>query len=116
LTGHDVLRRDGFVQFKGCTVGLVMHNASRARDGGLDTIVFDLADVGVRFFTYMSTSRTVVEAAAEQKLELVVLDRPNPISAEHAHGPVLAPGIETFVNCHRLPVMRGSPPASAPSC
>jgi uncharacterized protein YbbC (DUF1343 family) len=74
---------------------------------GLDTIVFDLADAGVRFFTYMSTLRYVLEAAAEQKLEVVVLDRPNPIGAEHAEGPVRAQGIETFVNYHRLPVMHG---------
>jgi uncharacterized protein YbbC (DUF1343 family) len=74
---------------------------------GLDALVFDLADVGVRFFTYMSTLRYVLEAASEAKLDVFVLDRPNPLGAAHAGGPVLAPGIETFVNYHRLPVVHG---------
>jgi uncharacterized protein YbbC (DUF1343 family) len=73
----------------------------------LDAIVFDLQDVGVRFFTYMSTLRYILEAAAEHGIEVIVLDRPNPSGTDHAEGPVLDPEIETFVNYHRLPVLHG---------
>jgi uncharacterized protein YbbC (DUF1343 family) len=74
---------------------------------GVDTIVFDLQDVGVRFFTYMSTLRQVLEAAAEHDVRVVVLDRPNPLDAFRVEGPVLDPDRETFVNYHPLPTRHG---------
>jgi uncharacterized protein YbbC (DUF1343 family) len=60
---------------------------SRADLRGLDAIVFDLQDAGVRFYTYMSTLLLCREAAAEAGIELVVLDRPNPLGGERTEGP-----------------------------
>jgi len=55
---------------------------------GIDTLVFDLQDAGVRFYTYMSTMILCLEAAAEKDIEFVVLDRPNPLGGERVEGPV----------------------------
>jgi uncharacterized protein YbbC (DUF1343 family) len=55
---------------------------------GIDTLVFDLQDAGVRFYTYMSTMILCLEAAAEKGIEFVVLDRPNPLGGERVEGPV----------------------------
>lgn len=74
---------------------------------GLDVIVFDLQDVGARPYTYMSTLREVLGAAGEQGLEVVVLDRPNPLGGEVIEGPVLEPGRESFVGCHTIPLRHG---------
>jgi uncharacterized protein YbbC (DUF1343 family) len=74
---------------------------------GLDTLVYDIQDAGCRFYTYISTLGLVMEAAAEHKLRVVVLDRPNPISGVTVEGPVLDPGKESFVAFHRLPVRHG---------
>jgi uncharacterized protein YbbC (DUF1343 family)/CubicO group peptidase (beta-lactamase class C family) len=165
-TGIDVLRASDFAALGGRNVGLVVNNASRARDGtptselfrkqrnlqlravfapehglasgsegviangswhdlpvyslfgktrrptpemlrGIDTIVFDLADVGTRFFTYMSTLRQILEATAHSSIEVVVLDRPNPIGAASIEGPVLSADLHSFVNYHTLPVRHG---------
>jgi uncharacterized protein YbbC (DUF1343 family)/CubicO group peptidase (beta-lactamase class C family) len=164
-TGIDVLRAAGFAALSGRKVGVVVNDASRARDGtptqallqaapslalralfvpehglgsrsegpiaqgtwkglpvyslygktqrpssemlrGLDTVVFDLPDVGTRFFTYASTLRQVLEASAAQGIEVVVLDRPNPLGAVRVEGPVFT-GAESFVNFQALPVRHG---------
>ena len=74
---------------------------------GVDTLVFDLQDVGARFFTYMSTLRELLVAARAQGLPLIVLDRPNPIGAHIVEGPVTEPGVQTFVHYHPLPIRHG---------
>jgi uncharacterized protein YbbC (DUF1343 family) len=74
---------------------------------GIDTLVFDIQDAGVRYFTYMSTLVRVMEAAREHGLEVVVLDRPNPLGGVRVEGPLLDSDIETFVNYHPLPVRHG---------
>jgi len=74
---------------------------------GIDTLVFDIQDVGTRFYTYISTMAAAMEAAAEHKIRFVVLDRPNPINGRDVAGPVLDAGRESFVGCHRLPVRHG---------
>ena len=74
---------------------------------GIDSVVFDLPDVGVRFYTYASTLRQILEAADHTSIEVVVLDRPNPIGADQIEGPVLDPTLESFVNFHPLPVRHG---------
>lgn len=74
---------------------------------GIDTLVFDVQDVGTRFYTYISTLGYAMQAAAEQKLRFVVLDRPNPIGGVEVAGPVLDAGRESFVGFHRLPVRHG---------
>ncbi len=70
---------------------------------GLDVVLFDLQDVGVRFYTYQATLRRAMAAAAEQGVPLMVLDRPNPLGAERALGPMLDSHSQgTFINHHPL--------------
>jgi uncharacterized protein YbbC (DUF1343 family) len=72
----------------------------------LDVLVFDLQDVGVRFFTYISTLHYVMEASAEQGKSLIVLDRPNP-NGNYVDGPMLKKGFESFVGMHPIPIVHG---------
>lgn len=74
---------------------------------GIDTLAFDVQDIGARFYTYVSTMGYAMQAAAEHKLRFVVLDRPNPINGRDVAGPVLDPGRESFVAFHRLSVRHG---------
>ncbi|HEY2732621.1 MAG TPA: DUF1343 domain-containing protein, partial [Polyangiales bacterium] len=165
-TGIDVLRAHDFSELTGRKIGLVVNNASRARDGvstlelfqkqtnlqlraafapehglasiaegaiadgearglpvyslfgktkrptaamlqNLDTIVFDLPDVGTRFYTYTSTLRQILEACAGRDMEVVVLDRPNPIGGVEVEGPVSSASVESFVNYQPLPIRHG---------
>lgn len=73
---------------------------------GLDVLVFDIQDVGVRFYTYLSTLHYVMEAAAEYQLDVLVLDRPNP-TGDYVAGPVLEPAFRSFVGLHPIPVVHG---------
>lgn len=74
---------------------------------GIDTLVFDIQDVGCRFYTYTSTMGLALEAAAEHKLRMLVLDRPNPIGGLALEGPVLDDKRQSFVGFHRLPIRHG---------
>jgi uncharacterized protein YbbC (DUF1343 family) len=74
---------------------------------GLDTLVFDIQDIGARFYTYISTMGLAMQAAAERRLRFVVLDRPNPLGGLEVSGPMLDAGRESFVAFHRLPVQHG---------
>lgn len=73
---------------------------------GIDIIVFDLQDVGVRFFTYISTLHYVLEACGELNIPVIILDRPNP-NAHYIDGPVLELEHTSFVGLHRVPVVYG---------
>jgi uncharacterized protein YbbC (DUF1343 family)/CubicO group peptidase (beta-lactamase class C family) len=73
----------------------------------IDTLVYDIQDVGCRFYTFISTLGTVLEAAAEHKVAVVVLDRPNPIGGLAIDGPLTDPGRESFVAYHSLPIRHG---------
>jgi uncharacterized protein YbbC (DUF1343 family) len=73
---------------------------------GIDIMVYDLQDVGVRFYTYISTLHYVMEACAEQNIPLVILDRPNP-NGDYVDGPVLKEGFTSFVGMHPIPVVHG---------
>jgi len=73
---------------------------------GLDTILFDIQDVGVRFYTYISTLTYLMEAGAENNVEILVLDRPNPHDG-YIDGPVLKKKWESFVGMHEVPVVYG---------
>ncbi len=73
----------------------------------LDTLVFDIQDIGTRFYTYVSTMGLALEAAAEHKLKFVVLDRPNPLGGDLVEGPMLERGKESFVGHYVLPVRHG---------
>jgi uncharacterized protein YbbC (DUF1343 family) len=74
---------------------------------GLDTLVFDIQDIGCRFYTYVATMRNAMQAAAEHGLAFVVLDRPNPIGGVLVEGPLLPEGRADFVAAHRLPLRHG---------
>lgn len=73
---------------------------------GVDLMVFDIQDVGVRFYTYISTLTYVMEACAEEGIPLLVFDRPNP-NAFYIDGPVLDPAFASFVGLHPVPVVYG---------
>ena len=73
---------------------------------GLDMVVFDIQDVGARFYTYISTLSLVMEACAENKVSVLVLDRPNP-NAFYIDGPVLEMKYKSFVGMHPVPVVYG---------
>lgn len=73
----------------------------------IDVMVFDIQDVGVRFYTYPSTMCLALEAAAKAGKKFVVLDRPNPIDGETIEGPLLDKGRESFVGLQRLPIRHG---------
>jgi uncharacterized protein YbbC (DUF1343 family)/nicotinamidase-related amidase len=73
----------------------------------LDTIVFDIQDIGTRYYTYMSTMGYAMQAAAESGKRFMVLDRPNPINGVDVAGPVLDAGRESFVAFHRMPIRHG---------
>jgi len=72
----------------------------------LDVLVFDLQDVGARFYTYISTLHYVMEATAENEIPLIVLDRPNP-NAHYVDGPVLEENFQSFVGMHPVPIVHG---------
>lgn len=73
---------------------------------GLEVIVFDIQDVGVRFYTYISTLHYVLEAAGENNIPIIVLDRPNP-NGFYVDGPVLDMKFQSFVGMHEVPVVYG---------
>jgi uncharacterized protein YbbC (DUF1343 family) len=73
---------------------------------GIDIVVFDIQDVGVRFYTYISTLHYVMEACAENNVKLLILDRPNP-NGDYVDGPVLRDGFHSFVGMHKIPVVHG---------
>lgn len=73
----------------------------------VDLLVYDLQDVGVRFYTYISTLFESMKAAAGKGIPLVVLDRPNPIDGTRVEGPVLEAGYESFVGIYPLPIRYG---------
>jgi uncharacterized protein YbbC (DUF1343 family) len=74
---------------------------------GIDTLVFDIQDIGTRFYTYISTMGNVMQAAANNNIRVVILDRPNPINGMDVQGPVLDAGSESFVGYHRIAVRHG---------
>ena len=73
----------------------------------IDTLVFDIQDIGTRFYTYISTMGNAMIAAAEHDIRFVVLDRPNPINGIDVAGPVLDDGLQSFVGFHPIPVRHG---------
>ena len=73
----------------------------------LDTLVFDIQDIGCRFYTYLSTLGHVLGAASEAGLRVVVLDRPNPIGGLSAEGPIADSDALSFVAYHQVPVRHG---------
>ncbi|QVY65421.1 exo-beta-N-acetylmuramidase NamZ domain-containing protein [Polaribacter sp. Q13] len=79
---------------------------SAAQLAGIDIVVFDIQDVGARFYTYISSLHYVMEACAEAGVEVIVLDRPNP-NGHYIDGPVLEEAHSSFVGMHKVPVVYG---------
>ncbi len=73
---------------------------------GLDIVIFDIQDVGARFYTYISTMHYVMEACAENNIPVLILDRPNP-NGHYIDGPVLEEKYKSFVGMHPIPVVHG---------
>ena len=73
---------------------------------GLDVVIYDIQDVGARFYTYISTMTYLMEACAEANLPLIVLDRPNP-NGGYVDGPVLDTAYRSFVGMHPVPIVHG---------
>ena len=74
---------------------------------GLDAIVFDLQDVGVRVYTFIWTMLLTMEACADAGLRFIVLDRPNPIGGFQREGAVLQEDFKSFVGLHPIPLRHG---------
>jgi uncharacterized protein YbbC (DUF1343 family) len=73
---------------------------------GIDIVIFDIQDVGARFYTYISSMSYVMEACAENNIDFMVLDRPNP-NGHYVDGPVLKKKYQSFVGLHQVPVVHG---------
>ncbi len=73
---------------------------------GIDVLLFDLQDVGTRFYTYISTMTYIMEAAAENNIPVIILDRPNP-NGFYIDGPILEKENSSFVGLHQVPVVYG---------
>jgi uncharacterized protein YbbC (DUF1343 family) len=73
---------------------------------GIEIMVFDLQDVGARFYTYISTLHYVMEACSQNNIHLIVLDRPNP-NGFYVDGPVLDTSLRSFVGMHPVPIVHG---------
>lgn len=73
----------------------------------VDLLIFDIQDVGVRFYTYIYTMAYVLKAAKENGIEIIVLDRPNPLGGLVVEGPVLEKGYESFVGLFPIPTRHG---------
>ena len=74
---------------------------------GIDLLIYDMQDVGARYYTYISTLRHAMEAASDCGVEFIVTDRPNPITCTAVEGPVLESGTESFVGGHTIPIRYG---------
>jgi uncharacterized protein YbbC (DUF1343 family) len=72
----------------------------------IDVVIFDIQDVGARFYTYISTMHYAMEACAEQNKKMIILDRPNP-NGFYVDGPILKKGNESFVGMHPVPIVHG---------
>jgi uncharacterized protein YbbC (DUF1343 family)/CubicO group peptidase (beta-lactamase class C family) len=109
------LDHEGIKNERDAATGLLVHSLydgdtrrpKKEHLKGIDTLVFDIQDVGCRFYTYLSTMAWAMEAAGEHGIKFVVLDRPNPIGGVAVEGPIADAGRESFVGCHTIPVRHG---------
>ena len=74
---------------------------------GIDALVYDIQDVGARFYTYSCTMLSSMEESAKKHLPFFVLDRPNPITGVHVEGPLLDQDLQSFVGCFEMPLRHG---------
>ncbi|MBF8295759.1 MAG: hypothetical protein HW389_2304 [Bacteroidetes bacterium] len=102
--GHEVDAKTGIAVFSlfGKTI-----KPTRQMLKGIDVLVFDIQDVGARFYTYTTTLALTMEAAAENGIPYIVLDRPNPIGGRHVEGPVREENLRSFVGWLPIPIVHG---------
>ena len=74
---------------------------------GIDVLIYDIQDVGSRFYTYISTLQRAMSAAASNNMDFIVLDRPNPIRGDRVEGNLLNPAFRSFVGASTLPIRHG---------
>jgi uncharacterized protein YbbC (DUF1343 family) len=74
---------------------------------GIDVLVYDLQDIGVRSYTFISTMGLAMEAAAENKIQFVVLDRPDPLTGDRVEGTMVDPGYKSFISAYPIPYVYG---------
>lgn len=74
---------------------------------GLDLIIYDIQDIGARFYTYISTLAMIMEVAAENNISVMVLDRPNPLGGEIVEGAILNPNYKSFIGYYPIPTRYG---------
>lgn len=79
---------------------------SKEKLADIDVVIFDIQDVGARFYTYISTMHYVMEACAENNIPLLLLDRPNP-NGFYVDGPILDPSQKSFIGMHQVPIVHG---------
>lgn len=103
--GRDPRTGVPLVSLYGKTAASLRPDPRRLR--GLDALVFDIQDVGTRYYTYQATMMLCMEAAAAAGIAFVVLDRPNPLGGLQVEGPALLPGFESFCGLHDLAVRHG---------
>lgn len=101
---------DGVDQKTGLPV-VSLYGPRRAPTGeqlaDIDTLVFDIQDIGCRFYTYIATMKLAMKSASKANVRFVVLDRPNPIDGVTVEGPMRDAGEDTFVACHVIPLRHG---------
>ena len=73
----------------------------------VDVLIFDIQDIGARFYTYISTMYYSIKAAADNNIPIIILDRPNPINGVRVEGPMLDPDYKTFVGIAEMPIRHG---------
>ncbi len=102
---------DGFDERTGVPVYSLYHGDTRKPDPealqNLDALVFDIQDIGARFYTYISTMGLAMQAAAESGLAFIVLDRPNPLGGNYVSGFVLEDPFTSFVGQYPIPIAHG---------
>lgn len=74
---------------------------------GIDLLIYDIQDVGARFYTYITTLKHILEAAANAQIPVYVLDRPNPVGGEAVEGPLMIPEFESFIGALPIPIRYG---------
>ncbi|MBA2422435.1 MAG: DUF1343 domain-containing protein [Chitinophagales bacterium] len=104
-TGIDLKTKIPIISLYGNVYKPTQENLS-----GIDLVIYDIQDVGVRFYTYISTLHYLMEACAENKVPLLVLDRPNP-NGYYVDGPVLEPEFASFIGVDPIPIVYGMTPA-----
>jgi uncharacterized protein YbbC (DUF1343 family) len=105
ITGLDPKTKIPIISLYGNVYKPTQENLS-----GIDLVIYDIQDVGVRFYTYISTLHYLMEACAENKVPLLILDRPNP-NGYYVDGPVLKPEFASFIGVDPIPVVYGMTPA-----